>query len=78
MLRVVIPPQNDKHPEHGSGCMKMVNVLFQVYFLFLYFAQAYVEGETYSLTVRMEGRWNGPSYKYKIVNKVQRTILKHR
>lgn len=44
----------------------------------LYFAEAYVEGETYSLTVRVEGRWNGPSYKYKIVNKVQRAIFKYR
>lgn len=35
---VISSPQNDKRPEHGSGCMKMVNVLIQVYFLFHYVA----------------------------------------
>lgn len=29
------------------------------------------------MTVRVEGRWNGTGYKYKVANKVQRAILKY-
>lgn len=39
LLGVVIsPPPNDKHPEHGSGCINMADALIQVYFLCHYFA----------------------------------------